>query len=157
MSLSLPNHFVVPERLETADFLIRKICYRDAELDYAAVMSSIDIIHQTRGGTWPTTDLTFEDDQIDLAWHQREFESRSSFAYTVMRPDDQECLGCLYFYPPGFRGDASAGADVDISFWVTQGAYDRGLYPVLYRVLCDWVRDVWPFRKVVFSNVMIPT
>jgi hypothetical protein len=36
-----------------------------------AVMSSIDVIKKTRGGDWPTSDLTFEDDLIDLAWPAR--------------------------------------------------------------------------------------
>ncbi len=87
----VPASFVVPERLETADFVIRKLTFRDAELDYRAVMANIDIIRKTRGGDWPPAGLTLEDDRIDLAWHQREFERRSSFAYAVMAPDEREC------------------------------------------------------------------
>ncbi len=44
------NDFQVPERLETPEFVIRKLVYDDAELDYKAVMSSIAIIRKTRGG-----------------------------------------------------------------------------------------------------------
>jgi hypothetical protein len=95
----VPESFEVPEKLETPDFTIRKLMYRDAKLDYEAVMSSIDTIRQTRGGDWPEPTLSFEDDQIDLAWHQREFENGTSLAYTVMKPDETECLGCLYLYP----------------------------------------------------------
>jgi hypothetical protein len=72
-----------------------------------------------------------------------------------MSLDGNKCLGCLYLYPPGFRTEATKNADVDVSFWVTQEAYDRGLYPVLYRTLRDWLKT-WPFRNVMFSNAEIP-
>jgi hypothetical protein len=152
----IPDDFQVPTQLKTSDFLIRKLCYSDAKLDYAAVMSSIDIIRKTRGGAWPTADLSFVDDQIDLAWHQREFENGTSFAYTVMNLDETECLGCLYLYPPGFRDDSSKDAEVDVSFWVTQKAYDNGLYPKLYHALDSWLKDVWPMKRIVYTNKVIP-
>lgn len=82
----VPDSFQVSEKLEKPGFIIRKLCFEDAELDYEAVMSSVDLIKRTRGGDWPSPDLTFEDDQIDLGWHQREFENRTSFAYTIMTP-----------------------------------------------------------------------
>jgi len=153
----IPEEFTVPTQLKTDDFLIRKLCYSDAKLDYAAVMSSIDIIKKTRGGEWPTATLSFVDDQIDLAWHQREFENGTSFAYTVMNRDETECLGCLYLYPPGFRDDSSKESDVDVSFWVTQKAYDNGLYPKLYHALDAWLRTDWPFQKIGYTNKEIPS
>jgi hypothetical protein len=148
----IPQGFQVPERLDTPDFIIRKLCFSDANLDYEAVMSSIDIIKETRGGDWPSSDLTYTEDQIDLAWHQREFEHGSSFAYTVMSTDEKECLGCLYLYPPGYRSESSKDADVDVSFWVTQKAYDQGLYPRLYKVLDEWLKTTWPFKKIAYTN-----
>ena len=151
----VPASFVVPEELETPDFRIRKLTFRDAERDYKAVMANIDLIRKTRGGDWPSAELTFEDDQIDLAWHQREFERRTSFAYAVMALDETECLGCVYLYPPGFRGEVSAGAEVDVSFWVVQAAYDRGLYAALFATLQRWLMD-WPFRSIAYSNTVLP-
>jgi RimJ/RimL family protein N-acetyltransferase len=152
----VPDTFTVPEKLEHPKFLLRKLCMRDAYLDYLAVMTSIDVIQKTRGGRWPSPDLSFEDDLIDLAWHQREFERRSSFAYTVMNPDETECLGCVYFFPPDWRGADPKDADVDVSFWVTQRAYDQGLYQVLYKVITKWLRSSWPFKRIHFSNRVLP-
>lgn len=119
-------------------------------------MSSIDIIQKTRGGNWPTHALTLEDDLIDLCWHQREFEHRSSFAFTVMSPDERKFLGCLYLYPPGYRSENSKNADVDVSFWVSQEAYDNGLYPVLYKTLDKWLKTSWPFKKIIYTNTNLP-
>jgi hypothetical protein len=152
----IPENFQAPPEYKTDNFTIRKLCYSDAKLDYEAVMSSIDIIKKTRGGAWPTPDLSFVDDQIDLAWHQREFENGTSFAYTVMSPDETECLGCLYLYPAGFRDDSSKDGDVDVSFWVTQKAYNNGLYPKLYHALDLWLKTDWPFKKVAYTNREMP-
>jgi len=88
------------------------------------VLSSVDIINKTRGGDWPTSDLSFEDDMI-----------------------------CLYLYPVGFRKEAPEGSDVDVSFWVTQKAYDQGLYEELYTTLKEWIK-VWPFKKPFWSSVV---
>ena len=151
----VPTAFFVPESLETPDFRIRKLTFRDARLDYMAVMANIDLIRKTRGGAWPGANLTFEDDQIDLAWHQREFERRSSFAYAVMSLNENECLGCVYLYPPGERGITTRDADVDVSFWVVQAAYDAGLYESLFDVLQQWLAG-WPFRKIGYSNAVLP-
>lgn len=148
--------FEPPEEFTHEKFIARKLCARDAYLDYMAVMSSIALIRKTRGGNWPTQQLTFEDDLIDLSWHQREFENRSSFAYTVMTPDERQCLGCFYLYPPGFRGEAPEGSDADVSFWVTQEAYDTGLYVDLYKALKQWVPEYFQFKKIHWSNKEIP-
>lgn len=86
--MKLPENFKVPNNRKTEDFLFRKLTTRDVYLDYLAVISSIDITQKTRGGSWPTRDLTFEEDLIDLGWHQKEFENRSTFAYTVFSPDN---------------------------------------------------------------------
>ncbi len=151
----VPAAFVVPESLETTHFRIRKLTFRDADLDYRAVMANIDLIRRTRGGDWPTPALTFEDDQIDLAWHQREFERRTSFAYAVMALDEKECLGCVYLDPPGRRGGGAHNDDVDVSFWVVQRAYDAGLYETLFRTLQLWLSS-WPFKRVHYSNAELP-
>ena len=152
----VPDSFEVPEKLESAEFTIHQLTFKDAQLDYKAVMSSVDIIKKTRGGDWPSPDLSFKDDQIDLGWHQREFENKTSFAYTVTSPDEKECLGCMYLYPPGYRSEKSKDADVDVSFWVTQKAYDQGLYKKLYEALDSWLKSTWPFNKIVYTNKELP-
>jgi hypothetical protein len=152
----VPNTFEVPEKLDHPQFIIRKLCASDTYLDYMAVMSSIDIIKKTRGGDWPAPDLSFEEDLIDLAWHQREFEYKNSFAYTVMSLDEKECVGCFYLYPPGHRNESSREADVDVSFWVTKKQYDKGLYPILYKAIDEWLKSTWPFKKIAYTNTEIP-
>ena len=152
----IPDDFDPPAIFETPDFTFRKLTYFDAEMDYKAVMSSIEIIKKTRGGNWPDPSLTFVDDQIDLAWHQREFENRTSFAYMIVNPENTECLGCFYIYPPGFRSPLSKNASVDVSFWVSQAAYDKGLYRPVYKTLYKWLETAWPFKDTCYTNLELP-
>lgn len=46
--------------------------------------------------------------------------------------------------------------DVDVSWWVTPDAYQRGFYTKLYLALRSWVGDAFPFRKPYYSNTEIP-
>lgn len=72
-----------------------------------------------------------------------------------MSLDEKECLGCLYLAPPGSRGEMTKDADVDVSFWVTQTAYDNGLYAVFFSTIKQWLAT-WPFRKIAYSNAILP-
>jgi len=146
-----------PLPLSKSDYHARQLMLKETQLDYEAVMSSIEIIRKTRGGNWPTADLTYEDDMIDLGWHQREFEFKNSFAYTVMNNDESECLGCFYLYPVNFRKvvPQNKGYDVDVSWWVTAKMYEQGFYDRLGLDIAEWLKQ-WPFKKPYFSNLELP-
>lgn len=47
------NDFLVPEGLQTAEFLIRPLRTTDVELDYAAVMESKEFLRKWDQSTWP--------------------------------------------------------------------------------------------------------
>lgn len=145
----VPAHFTVPERLETPDFLLRMLAVSDVAKDYAAVMSSVDRIRGVfgTGDEWPPDDLTFEQDLIDLGWHQKEFQRRTSFAYTVMAPDESICLGCLYIYP-----NDKQSVDAHVILWVTPAAAEKGLDAKLEAVVKEWIVRQWPFRAVAYPG-----
>ncbi|MEI6462856.1 MAG: hypothetical protein WCO33_04295 [bacterium] len=155
----VPKDFKVPE-LRKDKYIARKLCARDVYLDYFAVMSSIDTIHKTRGGSWPTPDLNIEEDLIDLSWHQREFESKTSFAFTIMNITETECLGCIYFYPPRSCMNSAqsndTNHDVEVSWWVTAKAYKEGLYEIVSKDIKIWVKEDWPMKNVKFTNKFLP-
>ena len=46
--------------------------------------------------------------------------------------------------------------DVDVSWWVTPAAYERGHYVTLYRALQRWVAKSFPFVNPHYSNREIP-
>ncbi len=84
----LPSGFRVPEVPTTAAFTARPLTVDDVVRDYDAVMSSRERLIGTFGSesTWPAADLSLRQNLIDLGWHQKEFQKRSSFAYSLVNP-----------------------------------------------------------------------
>lgn len=149
MSKLVPADFKVPEKLETDSFRLRMLTINDVVKDYDAVMTSVDHLKGFFGerSKWPSNDLTLEQDFIDLGWHQKEFQIRSSFAYTVMSLDESQCLGCVYIFPSDDQE-----YEVDIYAWVRQSEYDKGLDKPLFDAVKEWVDKVWPFNKVRYPG-----
>ena len=145
----VPPDFKVPEKLETQRFRIRMLTVDDVVKDYDAVMTSVDHLKNAFGAnsTWPGEDLTLEQDLIDLGWHQKEFQTRRSFAYTVMNPSETECLGCVYIDPTRKRG-----YDAEVYLWVRESEFEKGLDPVLFQAVKQWIAKEWPFKKVAFPG-----
>lgn len=145
----VPPDFEIPVGFEDTMFKARMLTVNDVVKDYDAVMSSVEHLRCVFGSdsTWPKADMSFEQDLIDLGWHQKEFQNRSSFAYTAMNPDESECLGCVYIYP-------SRREDIDavVIMWVRKSAYDRGMDGPFEAAVRAWVTDSWPFRRVAYPG-----
>lgn len=154
----MPDDFRPPTEIRIGQYVLRPLTEAYVDIDLAAVNSSIDLIRETRGGTWPNEAVSREEDYADLVEHRKQFERRVAFAYSVLTLDEAECLGCVYIYPPNHPFDSSdksampEGADAVISFWVSQSAYDAGFYPVLQHFVDGWVHQEWPFRKPFIAN-----
>jgi len=133
LSPLVPDDFAVPEGLETERFRLRMLTIRDVVADFEAIRDR-------------SPGLTLEQNLIDLGWHQKEFQDRRSFAYTVVDPaDDGHVLGCAYIYPtdePGF--DALA------RYWVRREAAE--LDGELFETFRAWLEQDWPFERVVYPG-----
>jgi len=144
-----PDSVTVPAGIETEDFRIRVLTINDVVRDYDAVMSSIDHLRGVfgPGSSWPSADLTLEQDLIDLGWHQKEFQNGSSFAYTVMSLDESRCLGCVYVYP-----SEKAGYDARVILWVRQSEIREGLDEKLFSAVKIWLSEEWWFTEAAFPG-----
>lgn len=143
----VPADFAVPATLETPEFRLRMLTVNDVVRDYDAVMSSIEHCRTIwPGGKWPVG-LTLEQNLIDLGWHQKEFQTRRSFAYTVVRPDESQVLGCVYIEPTRKRGH-----DAVVYLWARQSELASGLEARLHTAVRDWIRARWPFTNAAFPG-----
>ena len=145
----LPKGFQVPELIETKQFRLRSITIHDVVKDYDAVMSSRKHLWKRFGKIWgwPSEDLTLEQDMIDLGWHQKEFQLRSSFDYAVMSPDESRLLGCVYIDPP-----EEEGMDAEIWYWGRQSELANGLEVALENFILEWMRRDWPFSRISLNG-----
>lgn len=139
--LFVPDEFVVPVIYKTKDFTIRKLTPLDTEQDFKAVMEAKDHIHElypyeyTEG--WPDNNLTVKEDEEDLKRHEKEFDAREAFAYTVFDAENKRCLGCIYI-------DPSEEYDAEVTMWTRNETEDR----LLFNTVRKWLESSWPFKKV---------
>lgn len=144
----VPIHFNVPDLVETPHFRLRMLTVNDLDQDYEAVLSSTERLSTVFGenSDWPGN-LTLEQELIDLGWHQKEFQMRTSFAYTVVNPDQSLCLGCVYIFP-----SPKVTFDATVFLWVRDSVYNHGLDEVLYRFVKNWIEETWPFKAVAYPG-----
>jgi hypothetical protein len=145
----LPQDFEVPAALETGAFRLRPITIHDVVKDYVAVMANREHLWSLFGTAWgwPADDLTLEQNLIDLGWHQKEFQMRSSFDYAVMSPDEKRLLGCVYVDPP-----EKAGYDAEVHYWARRDGPEHGLEESLGEATRRWISEAWPFERVAFPG-----
>jgi RimJ/RimL family protein N-acetyltransferase len=157
--LDLPDGWTAPAALSYEDVRAAAITRDHLDDDVRGINASLDLIRRTRGGSWPTEPVTHDFNYVDLVWHECEFREGDSFTYAVY-DDGGQYLGCAYLYPMGRRQpltDESISHDVDVSWWVTPDAYQKGFYTKVYAALRQWIETEFPFSKPFYSNTEIPS
>ncbi|MFW9827239.1 MAG: GNAT family N-acetyltransferase [Candidatus Thorarchaeota archaeon] len=145
----IPDDFEIPALFETAQFRLRMLSVDDVEKDYDAVIESRKLLHAMFGGPWPREGFTIEENLIDLDRHHREFLERKAFAYTVVSLDESKVLGCIYIKP---SPPELINTNATVYMWVRQSEYDKGLDETLFLTVKQWIRRVWPFKKVAYPG-----
>ena len=143
----LPAGFTPPDPLETPRFRLALLGPQHAASDYAAWTSSMGFIHRLPGwatSTWPLP-MTPEANLRDCEEHLRRSRAGLDFAYTVLFPDREEVVGCVYFRPPT---PPRAGA-VEVRSWVT--AAHAGLARPLHDAVERWLREQWRWTDVQYA------
>jgi hypothetical protein len=141
----VPDDFTPPARLDRPEFRLRPLGPEDNESDYAAWTSSVDHIHATPGWKpdgWPR-EMTLDENRGDLERHAADFAARWGFTYTVLAPDSDTVIGCVYIYP------AFPGPGAVVRSWVR--AADAPLDRPLWLAVSEWLEAEWPFRRVVYA------
>jgi hypothetical protein len=143
----VPAAFQVPLALTGAEFSLQMLSIDHIDKDFDAVTSSAEHVKTVwPGGTWPDG-LTLRQNLIDLGWHEKEFQTRQSFAYTVLSPDGVRVLGCVYIYP-----SVKEGHDAEVYLWARQSELASGLEDRLYASVRSWIGSTWPFQLPAFPG-----
>lgn len=149
----VPADFEVPLELVTDRCLIRPLVIHDVVRDYEAVMTSVEHLQRSFGVDygWPTEHLSLVENLIDLGWHQKEFERRSSFAFAVFDLENRRELGCLYINPSPHQS-----FDAMVYMWVRADEVSGGLDEHVESIVRHWISTVWPFERVAYPGRDIP-
>ena len=152
-----PENAVVPETLQTEEFLVRPLRTTDVELDYDAVITSRAELFLRSDGSWPREGFTLEENLADLTQHEQEHHAHVAFTYTVMNPTETECLGCLYVHPlrqllqrATLSAEQIPAESAYVTFWVRQSHLRDNLDRRLLQALIAWFRAEWAFSQVAF-------
>ena len=141
----VPADFDPPTSLRTDRFRLEPLGPQHNESDLAAWTSSIEHIRSTPGypdGRWPPPGgMTPEENLSDLRRHADDFARRAGFTFTVLDPDVDEVIGCVYLYP-----SASADRDVTVQSWVR--ADKASLDLPLADAVARWLATDWPWERV---------
>ena len=141
------REFDVPQQLETDEFRLRMLTVNDVVKDFDAVMSSAEHLKTM----WPDSEwpdgLTLEQNLIDLGWHQKDFQRRRSFAYTVVTLDETKVVGCVYIYPTRKRG-----YDAEVYLWARESALGSPSDTRLFEAVDEWLAAEWPFENAAFPG-----
>lgn len=133
-------HFIgweIPWEFSLGQVTLRALTVSDVDRDFSAVMESsaqLKAANPTR--SWPDG-LTLKQNLIDVAWHQKEFQSKRSFAW-IIQDQNGSYLGCLYVYP-SIAGEKTA----DVYWWWRSGtSIDTTVFENKLR---NWLSsDDWP-------------
>ena len=143
----MPAEFDVPSELSTVNFRLRMLSVDDVEKDFEAVTSSAERVSKVWPDSgWPAG-LTLRQNLIDLGWHEKEFQNRTSFAYTMVSPDESQVLGCVYFYPT-----EKAEYDAEVFLWVRGGEAATDLDEELFEAVQRWLATDWPFHRPAYPG-----
>lgn len=153
-----PEDAPVPAGLRTNEFVLRMLAATDVDLDYDAVMASKEMLHLRSGGSWPREGFTLAENLSDLQGHEADFHARRGFTYTIMNPDETQCLGCIYIYPLSVilrRAGvdetvvAKVGDEVaEASFWVRQERIADDLDKRVLAAVLPWLRHDFAFARL---------
>ena len=148
----VPTEFNIPSTFETKNYRLRMLTVHDLVKDFDAVISSSVKLREV----WPASDwplgLTLEENLVDLGWHQREFTTRRSFAFTVVTLDETRVLGCVYINPTRKKN-----YDAEIYLWTRTA--EKETDPTDEQLLTtveNWVAQEWPFVSPAFPGKKIP-
>ena len=144
----VPDDFVVPTELRAAQFRLEPLGPDHNARDYQAWMSSIGHLQTTPGfegrGWPPDGGFSAERNLEDLVVHADEFERRVAFAYSVLAPDSDDVIGCVYIDPGDHAGNAS------IRSWVRADVAE--LDAPLRHAVRRWLAESWPFNEIDYAG-----
>ena len=143
----VPDDFAVPVRFETESFVLEPLGAEHNERDHEAWSSSIDHIHTTLGfggRRWPQP-MSLEENLADLEAHRAEFDARTAFAYSVLDPQTDDVIGCVYL-----DQDEAHPGGVTVRSWVRVTHAD--LDEPLREAVTDWLEGECPVASVSTSR-----
>lgn len=135
--------FSPPRAFSLGNMQLKMLSPAFADVDFAAVMASADAIRHLFGPAhdWPEAEMTFEQNQADLARHEREFNEQKAFAYALLDASGKDYLGCLYLEPLNLKSAQKTAKNtharhvqIQAFIWISSLHANTELAPIIAQV-----------------------
>lgn len=145
--INLPSDFNAPENYKTDEFYFSVLEPSITEIDYQAVMSSRISLRKifSANDTWPSENMTIEENTQDLIRHESEFRQKKAFAYSVFTTNKDEYIGCVYINPT-VKNDF----DCEVYLWVKDSRNE--LDQKLFQEIKKWLMGYWNLFSIAFPG-----
>ena len=148
-----PETAVPPTKLQTEELLFVPLTPAHVHLDYNALMVSKEMLRRWGGHGWPSDDFTIEANRQDLEWHDQEHRENIAYTYTILTPDESECLGCVYIKPLRDIQEDAPDFHAIIRYWVIEPRLIDGLEKQVLTTLIHWFNsDAWQFKRMLLHT-----
>lgn len=140
--------FDAPRLITTPRIRLEPLQPKFNDLDYKAAQGSRDHLRTTlQWGSWPSPDMTADQNRGDLERHWQEFERREAYAYTVLHPSGTPCIGCVYL-----NADKQNTRGLRMAYWVVEDQLANGLDEHVVATVLGNVEAAWPVDQVTISH-----
>ena len=133
-------NFSVPQTLEAEQFTLLPIRPEFAELDFAAVMQSVEQLRNKFGSEWPADDFSIDQNRDEIEIHCGQFARRESFTYSVLSVKQDRILGCVYIVPNKIEP-----SNAEVIYWIRSDERSDRLENSLKETLQIWLHQDWDF------------
>lgn len=161
MNLDRPflEKYIIPERAESSHCIFEPLTPDHLFLDYDAVMSSREFLRLWSNSDWPTDDFQLQENLEDLRNHQKEHINRIAYTYTILNPDKNQCLGCIYVNPinritPVTREESILlhQRPAYVRFWVRESIRNTDNENIIMKAIIYWFKVNWKMNDILFGN-----
>ncbi|MDA1263568.1 MAG: GNAT family N-acetyltransferase [Planctomycetota bacterium] len=137
--------FEAPRLIKTERVRLEPLAPAHNQRDYDAAQGSREHLQTTmQWGGWPSAEMTAADNLGDLERHFGEFERREAYAFTVLDPSGDPCVGCIYLNPVKDKPRSLA-----MAFWVTRDHLASDLDAHLIAAVVDHIERGWPVDEIL--------
>lgn len=141
------KHFEAPELVSEKRFFMEPLAPKHNDLDFEAWQSSVDDLQGIfgPGHEWPQAAYTKTQNLVDLERHYREFEAGEAYAYSILSPDQNLCIGCVYIQP-----SPSNRYDTHVDYWFRNS--HKHLETDFQVWLKNWLASEWALNTIALPG-----
>ncbi|MGB0715372.1 MAG: GNAT family N-acetyltransferase [Phycisphaerae bacterium] len=141
--------YEAPKQFDTERVHMEPLAPIHAHMDYEAAMSSREHLQSTLHWGWPTAEFKVEQNKKDLERHWKEFVNNEGYAYTVLTPEGDKCLGCVYITPA--MDHKLPGPVAKMAMWVRADQLESNLDDHVFQHVMRWIREDWAIETLIIK------